>query len=456
MPVLQKKKAKPMMPARTIAFSFLIVIIIGALLLSLPICSKSGTFTPLNETFFVSTSATCVNGLVIHDTFQTWSFIGQLIIITMIQIGGLGLVTLATFFNFAIGRKLGLRKMQTASESVNGDGFTDAKVLIKNIIKVSLSLESVGAIILMFVFVPKQGISGIFTAIFTAISAFCNAGFDLMGRKTAFISLTEYSDNPIVLITVALLVICGGLGFVVWNDLINFKNTKHLVLHTKIVLIVTLILIIFGTIMFLICEWTNTKTMSGMPVHQKLLNSFFQSITCRSSGFNSIDIAEMRPITKIFAIILMFIGAAPGSTGGGIKVTTIAVVVMTVLCVLRNREDTSILGRRVDKSVVNKSITIVILGTLTIFIASISIYYSTSVPNNESGLNTIFEVVSDFSTVGLSTGITVITNAFSQIILMIIMFLGRLGPIAFILSLLLHSSEKNKNQVLPEGKIMVG
>ncbi len=457
MPIIQKKQ-KPITPARTIAFSFFCVILTGAFLLMLPISSKNGMMIPFNHALFTATSATCVTGLVIYDTFQQFTIFGQLVILAMIQIGGLGLVTFITFFNFAIGKKLGLRKMQVASESVSADGFNDARGLVKNIIKFSLAVESIGAAILMLAFVPKYGLSGIFTSIFISVSAFCNAGFDILGINTAFSSVTEFNSNPIVLFTTMALIVFGGLGFIVWYDLKNYKIRRHLELHTKIVLIVTAILILTGTIAFLFCEWNNNSTIGNMSLWDKIMNCAFQSVTCRTAGFNSIDIISLHPVSKVVSIILMYIGAAPGSTGGGIKVTTIAVIIMTVVSILKNKEETTILGRKLDKSVVYKSLTIAMLSMALIFVTSIAIYFSLNAKaaNTVSGLDTLFESVSAFATVGLSVGVSGIANLFSEMLLVFLMFLGRVGPISVILSLTILGADKSKKQVFPEGKVMVG
>ncbi len=455
MPVIQKR-AKSFKPARTIAFSFLIVIFLGTALLMLPVSSRSGDFTPFRHAFFTATSATCVTGLVIYDTFQHWSYFGQFIILLMIQIGGLGLVTFVSFFNFIIGRKLGLRRMQVASESVSGGGFDEAKSLIRNIIKLSLVFEGVGAVLLMFAFIPRHGSEGIFMSIFIAVSAFCNAGFDVMGRTAEFSSLTGFYNNPYVLSVVMVLIICGGLGFVVWHDLSKYRKTGHLELHTRIVLTITGILIVFGAIFFAFFEWNNPLTLSNMSIPEKVFNSIFQSITCRTAGFNTIDIASLNPITKIFSIMIMFIGAAPGSTGGGIKVTTIVVIVMTVISILTNKEETTVFGRRVDKFIVYKSITITMLSMMAIFIGSMSVFFSLPAELGVSGVDTVFEVTSAFATVGLSSGVTANLNIFSEMIIIFIMFIGRVGPISVVLSLTMNSDDRSKNQVVPEGRVMVG
>jgi trk system potassium uptake protein TrkH len=253
-----------------------------------------------------------------------------------------------------------------------------------------------------------------------------------------------------------LLIICGGLGFIVWDDLMHYRKTKHLYLHTKIVLMMTAILIVAGTIPFLIVEWNNPLTMGNMNIGDKILNSMFQSVTCRTAGFDSLNNAHLDPVSKVFSMILMYIGASPASTGGGIKVTTFAVILMTVVSVLRNKEETIIFGRRVDKSTVYKALTITMISLSAIFISSLLIFYSLKDNVLVSGLDTMFEVVSAFATVGLTSGITAVTNLFSEIILILMMFIGRVGPISVMLLLTLQGAEKTNKQVYPEGKILVG
>lgn len=454
MPVINNK-TRVIKPMRTIVLSFLLVICIGTILLWLPISSKTREFTNLIDTFFTATSATCVTGLVIYDTYSHWSLFGQCIILLMIQIGGLGLVTFTSFFNFAIGKKLGLRSMQLASENVNSNGFNDVKSLVAIIFRISLSLETIGAIVLMTVFVPKYGPYGIFMSFFLSISAFCNAGFDLLGMEGQFSSLVHYAANPVVMITIMALIVCGGLGFVVWFDILNYKRTKKLVLHTKIVLITTAILITSGTLLVLLLEWANPATMADMSIPQKFVNALFQSITFRTAGFNTIDISKMHSLTKLVGIVYMFIGAAPGSTGGGIKITTISVIIMTVVCVMKNNSDTTLLGRKIDKDVVYKALSIVSLGTTAVIIASCTLYYS-NYGTGLLGVDAAFESVSAFATVGLSVGATAICNTLSKVILCITMFIGRVGPVSLALSIAIGTQARNKNQVIPEGKIIVG
>lgn len=455
MPVI-KSKPKALKPTSTIVLSFLLVIVVGALLLSMPFSSKSGEFTNPITCLFTATSATCVTGLIIEDTGAYWSVFGQIVIILMIQIGGLGLVTLTSFFSFFIGRKLELRSMQIASESVSVDNFSDVKYAVKNIIRIAFAIEFTGAILLMFSFVPKYGLQGIYFSFFIAISAFCNAGFDVIGGvETPFASLMPINDDPIVMLVVPLLIIFGGMGFIVWTDLINFRKTKKLMLQSKIVLSTTAGLIIIGTLLMLICEWNNPNTLGDMEFMGKLRNSFFQSVTFRTAGFASIDITGMHSITKLVGIFLMFIGVAPGSTGGGIKITTFMIVVMTIISVIKNKSDTIILGHKIEKDAVYKSLSIIVLaGLVAMMTAVITIY---SCPQGDiSGIDSAFEAVSAFSTTGLSSGVTAKVGAFARIILSITMFIGRVGPISFAMSLTLNREKRKKNEVYPEGKIMVG
>jgi len=455
MPVI-KAKSKGLDPTKTIVLSFLLVILAGTFLLTMPFSSKAGQFTNPVTALFTATSATCVTGLVIEDTGTYWNVFGQLVILIMIQIGGLGLVTLTSFFNFAIGRKLELRSIQMASESINLSGFSDVKNIIKSIIKICAIFEISGAVLLMCAFVPKYGLKGIYISIFISISAFCNGGFDVIGSvEQPFVSLMPFYNNPIIMTVVPLLIICGGLGFVVWHDVWNYRKTKKLVLQSQLVLTTTAVLIVLGTLMFLLSEWDNPATLKHMTLIEKIGNSFFQSVTSRTAGFNTIDIEHMNPMTKLGTIMLMFIGVAPGSTGGGIKITTFMIVVMTIISVIKNKPDTIIMGRKIEKDAVYKSLAIIVLAGLVVFVTSLIILY-TNPKYTISGLNASFEVVSGLSTTGLSVGVTAKTGIISRLALSLAMFIGRVGPVSLAISLTIKKEKRNKNEVFPEGKLMVG
>lgn len=453
MPVV-KSKSKPHKPAVTIVLSFLIVIAIGSVLLMLPISSAERKFTDPITAVFTSTSATCVTGLVVADTGTYWSVFGQIVILLMIQIGGLGFVTLVSFFNFLLRKKMELHSIQVASESVNTSGFSDAKQLIRYVIKISAACELIGALLLMTTFVPKYGTYGIYISIFLAISAFCNAGFDILGAvETPYCSLVPLASDPVVMTVVSLLIIAGGLGFFVWMDIIGYRKRKRLGLQSKIVLLFTLILIASGTLLTLITEWTNPDTIGSMNFGGKLSSSFFHSVSLRTAGFNTIDNAALNSITKLLSIFIMFIGVAPGSTGGGIKITTFAIVIMTIVSVIKNKSDTIIMGRKIDKEAVYKSLSIIVLAALIAgFTAAVLFYTNTGI----TGIDAAYEAVSAIATTGLSAGVSAASGAVSRIALCFAMFIGRVGPVSFAMLLSTNNDARLKNEVYPEAKLMVG
>ncbi|MDL2323524.1 potassium transporter Trk [Ruminococcaceae bacterium OttesenSCG-928-A16] len=441
-------------PARIIVVSFFLVICTGALLLKLPFATHTG-YIAWEDAFFTATSATCVTGLVVKDTYQYFTLFGQLVIITLIQIGGLGLVTIVAFINFAIGKRLGLRNMQLASETTGTGEVFSAKRQIVTIVKTALLFEVSGIVLLGFYFVPRFGAEGIYISIFLGISMFCNAGFDILSRgSTPFMSLTEYANQPYPLIIIALLIICGGLGFVVWHDIAQWRRTKRLMLHTKIVLITTGLLLVGGTVGVYLMEFTNPVTLGSQPVGVQWLSAFFQAVSARTAGANSIDCAAMNDITKLFMSMLMFMGASPGSTGGGIKTTTVAVIVLTVISVVRGKEDTVIFGRRIDKQTVYKSLTIFVLSFVVLLAAAMAIYYNTGPAIDE--IDSLFEASSAFGTVGLTIGATTSMNLIAKLATMLTMYIGRCGPVALAASLTLRGSKNHKHEILPEGRIMVG
>ena len=443
-------------PARMISASFAVVIAIGTLLLWLPISSKARVFTPRLDCLFTAASATCVTGLVVYDTYTHWSAFGHGVLLMLIQIGGLGLVTFTSFFNLVVGRKLGLRGMRLASESINSTSFGDVPYLLRMIITFTLAVEASGALLLGLYFVPRFGLRGIAISVFLAISAFCNAGFDVLGFLGEYTSLTSLNDSYLVLFTIMLLIIIGGLGFIVWNDLMAWRKTRTLLLHTKVVLLVTAFLLLLGTVCFLLFEWNNPATLQPMSLKEKIGAGCLQSVTMRTAGFNSIDLYSMRDATKVFSIVLMFIGAAPGSTGGGIKVTTIAVIVMTAVSISRGKDEPYLLGRRLSANVVYRSLAILFMGIVVSGITAIVLILTCPLEQNGlTGVDAVFEAVSAFATVGVSSGVTAVTNWVGKIALTLTMFIGRVGPVSF--GLTLAAQQKvNRKLIVPEGKIVVG
>ena len=417
------KKRAPINPTRMITASFAAVILTGTLLLCLPISSKAREFTSLLDCLFTATSATCVTGLIVYDTYTHWSLFGQGVIMALIQVGGLGLVTFTSFFSLVTGKKLGLRGMKLASESVNSNSLSEVPDLLRMIITFTLTVEAIGAVLLGIYFVPEYGMMGVFISVFLAVSAFCNAGFDNLGFLGEYTSLTTFNDNYLVIFTIMALIVIGGLGFVVWNDLMAYRKTRVLLLHTKIVLMVTIFLILFGALGYLGLEWDNEKTMQALDMKGKIGAAFMQSITMRTAGFNSIDLYSMTDAAKVFSVVLMFIGAAPGSTGGGIKTTTFFALMQQVRAVFTKKKPggfhRTLPGEAIDKAgvIALLSVVVVCVGTFLLCVLEPELDF----------VRLLFEEVSAFGTVGLSTGITPDLSVASKLVLIFTMYIGRLG-----------------------------
>lgn len=441
-------------PARTICLSFLLIIAVGTVLLVLPFSSRTGQLTnPLNA-LFTAVSATCVTGLVVYDTWSYWSPAGQGIILALIQVGGLGLVTMGAFFQVLVGRRMGLRAADLAKESVNSDSFAGVRRLVRTVILGTLLVELLGALALAVTFVPRMGVrEGITAAVFTSVSAFCNAGFDLMGREgTPFASLTAFEGNWLVTLPVMLLVILGGLGFVVWDDLLRWKHTHTVTLHTRLVLTLTGVLLGVGFLGFLGLEWGNPATLGGLPFFGKLNAALFHSASCRTAGFNTVDLAALTDQSKLLSVLLMFVGAAPAGTGGGIKITTVTVVVMTVVSVMRGEEHTIIRQRKVEPQAVYRALTLVSMGILIIAVSTGVIWFSLG--GEFSVMDVLFEETSAFATVGLSVGVSGAAGITGKLVLIVNMFLGRVGLLSLALALAMKNGGSKK--VLPSARIIIG
>jgi len=453
-----KRKLKGIPPVRLIVVSFLAVILTGALLLTLPISARDGMPTAPLDALFTSTSAVCVTGLVLFDTWTHWNLFGQIAILLLIQVGGLGLVTFTTGFSLLLRKKLGFRDMQLAVENTAGS-MIHVKRLIKIILIFTFFCETAGALLLMLRFVPKYGSYGIWVSFFTAISAYCNAGFDLMGFTAPGSSLTGFVNDPLVTLTVAALIVTGGLGFVVINDIFYAKiyprlerqRPHALQFHSRIVLRMTLLLIVGGTLLFFICEDGNT--LRGMSFGEKLNASFFQSVTARTAGFNTVDIASLGDLTKLIMVFLMFIGASPASTGGGIKTTTFVVLVTAVVSVMRGSDDAVVLKRRLDQFTVYRSLAILTIGVLVVIVTA-GVIMTTNAAT--SGVDALFEATSAFGTVGLSANVTPTLTNVAKIAVICAMYIGRVGPVSLGLAFTLRKGHSASGTILPEGKIVVG
>ena len=437
---------------QTICSSFLLVIAVGTLLLTLPISSRTGRLGVI-DAMFTATSATCVTGLVVRDTWSQFSLFGQVIILMLIQVGGLGLVTLTSFFALAARRRMGFRDLRLLGESVSADGLSKATEVLKIVIKLAAAFEAVGIVLLLFAFVPQFGAEGVWVSVFTAISAFCNAGFDLFGRFGAYSSLVPYVNNYYVQAVVMFMIMAGGLGFMVWVELAEYRKKRRLSLHAKVVLQFSVIFWVGGAVLLALLEWSNPRTMGGLSVPGKIMAALFQSVSTRTAGMNTIDLAACSPISKLLMSVLQFIGAAPGSTGGGVKVTTFAVLILTIRSVAQGRDDCVIGGHHIESKTVYRALTIIVIGAVAAFGSAVVVYYNTA--ETVSVIDCIFESCSAFGTVGLSVGITGQLNTGAKLLYMACMFMGRVGPVSLAISLTAKPDD-NKRKVLPVGHINVG
>ncbi len=413
-----------------IALGFLLMIIVGTMLLMLPISSKSGEWTSFSDAIFTSTSATCVTGLVVRDTFRYWSLFGQLVILVLIQIGGLGFMTIATLFSLVLRRKIGLKERELLHESVSTLHIGGIVKLTKRILIGTCLFEGLGAIVLSIRFIPQLGVlKGIYNAVFHSISAFCNAGFDLMGRYEEYSSFTAYAADPIINITIMALIIIGGIGFIVWEDVLMHKlKFRKYHLHSKIVLTMTVILVFGGAFLFLIFEQNNL--MADMTFGEKIYASLFSSVTARTAGFNTIDTAALSQSSKLLTIILMFIGGSPGSTAGGIKTTTFFVIALYVVSSMRHENECNIFGRRIEPDAIRRAASV--LATNLFLVLSVTLVICGI--QNFNLVDVLFETFSAIGTVGMSTGITRDLEELSRMLIVFLMYCGRVGSLSFALA----------------------
>lgn len=434
-------------PARFIILTFLLIILIGGLLLSLPISSKSGKFTNPINALFTSTSATCVTGLVVVDTGTHYSIFGQIIILILIQIGGLSYMTIFTFLALLLGRKIPLLDRIILKESINFFSIGGIIKLARRIFFIVLLFEGIGAIILGTIFIKDYGIlKGLFYGLFHSISAFCNAGFDLLGN---FKSLINYKGNILLNITFILLIVTGGIGFGVISEIIDLPKSKKLSVHAKLVLTVTAILITVGAIFIFILERNNLTTLKFLPIKEKILVSIFQAITPRTAGFSTINISYLNLGTLLLIMLFMFIGASPGGTGGGIKTSTFAIILMNIRYTIKGREGVTIFDRCVEPLTIKKAYLIFTASIMLIFLST----FLLSITEKFGLINILFEVISAFGTVGLSTGITPDLSPLGKVIIMFTMFSGRVGILSILTMIIV---KKPQRIYLPEDKVMVG
>lgn len=445
-----KSNNKRLTNSKTIILGFICIILIGALLLMLPISTKDGQETTFLGALFTSVSSTCVTGLVVYDTFTHWTLFGQLVLLTLIQIGGLGFITIGASVMIALKKKIGLSERTLIQESLSTLQIRGSVKLVRRIIIGTLLFEGVGALLLSIRFVQDMGLAkGIYYGIFHSVSAFCNAGFDLMGFNGEYSSFCSYYNDPIIVLTLSSLIIIGGIGFVVWEDLYIHKwRVRRYNFQTKAVLLTTAVLILGGIGLFLIFE--NNNLFAEMSIGDKLLSALFCTVTPRTAGFNTVDTASLSSGGLFATIVLMFIGGSPGSTAGGVKTTTVFVIILYIRSYLLRQKDCVAFRRRMDTEAVKKASIVVFINLLLAITGSMIILSVQSLPLPD----VLFEVFSAGGTVGMSTGITRQLNGISRIVVMILMFCGRMGSLTFAMSF----TERRKSEVIryPEEQITVG
>lgn len=435
-------------PPQILVLGFALIILTGAMILTLPISSANGTSLPFIDALFTATTATCVTGLVVVDTGTYFTLFGQIIILILIQVGGLGFMTMATLFAIFLKRQISLRERLILQEALNQISMEGIVRLIRKVVIYSLVIETIGATIfaIRWSFDMSLG-KAIYFGIFHGVSLFNNAGMDLFGE---FRSLTGYVSDPIVNIAATSLIILGGLGFVVMSDLIEFRKIKRLSLHTKVVLSTTGGLLLIGTIVIFIFEFTNPKTLGSLDFAGKIWGSFFQSVTPRTAGASTLDIAGLRQASQFFIILLMFIGGSPGSTAGGIKTTTFTILIAAVLAMFRGKDDVTLFHFRLAKERIYKALTL----TLTALFLVIFVSMVLSTTQDYPFLMILFETTSAFGTVGLSMGLTPHLTVLGKVMIIFTMFAGRLGPLT--MAYALGNTREKKLYRHPEGKVIIG
>ncbi len=444
------KRFTTLNPYQILVLSFASVILIGAFLFMLPISAKNGVGLSFVNALFMSTSAVCVTGLSVVDTGRYFSTFGQIILAILIQIGGLGVMTLTMTLAILAGKHIRLKNRLLMQESLNLLTFSGVVRLVISIIKTTFAFEFIGGTLMGIRLCYDYGWYGFYLGYWHAVSAFCNAGFDIFGGTTIY----RYLTSPIICLTICFLIIFGGLGFSVLSELGMFLRKEEkwafMSLHTKVVLRTTLVLLLLGVVAIFFLEYYNFATIGALTFWQKLLASFYLSVTPRTAGFTLMNIGQLGHATLFFIIILMFIGASPGSTGGGIKTTTFTVIFASIMSIIRGNKDVVVFNRRLETDIILKSLTIFFVSMAVVVGATMYI----SIREHFAFIRILFEVVSAFATVGLSTGITSMLSSSSKLVLIIIMLIGRVGVMTFALSL--SMKHKKDNVHLPPGKISIG
>lgn len=447
-------KRRALNPTRIVAASFAAIIALGTILLTLPIASNSGEGAGWLTSLFTATSSTCVTGLVVADTATQWSWFGQAVILAMIQMGGLGFITIMTLFSLIARRKIGLSERLIMVSSLNLNNMNGVVRLVRFTLKWTLCFEGAGALILMARFIPRYGWGqGIWMSVFHSVSAFCNAGFDLLGLDAPFQSLVPFQSDPVVLFTIMALIVIGGLGFFVWSDIAQNRHWKKLSLYTKLVLTTTGALILIGWAILFAVEWQNPATLGNMPLGDKVMNALFQSVTFRTAGFSAIDQGGLRDTSQALGCVLMLIGGSSGSTAGGIKTVTVAVLGLSVLAGFRGRSVVTIGGRSIDRRQQTSATTLALTALLLFIIGAMFLSLFDGVPFMDAG----FEIASALGTVGLTTGITPTLSIPCRVFLILFMYLGRVGILSCSLAFSTKRSVAREAKIkYPVTDVMIG
>ena len=451
-----KKSKLRLSTTHIILLSFFTAVLLGAALLSLPVSSAKGEWTPFVDALFTSTTATCVTGLVVVPTFSAWSTFGQIVILFLIQIGGLGVITVVSIIAMMFHKKMGLSDRVLLQDAFNLNTLSGLSGFVKKVVLGTFLVEGIGALLYMTVFVPEFGLKGIWISVFTAISAFCNAGIDIIAEN----SLCNYVHNPIINLTTCLLIFFSGIGFIVWWDAVRvlklrrkrkIKVLKSLTLHSKIALVTTLVLILVGAISVFLFEYDNPQTMKDFTIYQKIQASFFQSVTTRTAGFATIPQESLSNGSAAVSLLLMFIGGSPVGTAGGIKTVTIAVVIAATVAAIKNKNDVTMFNRSLSKEAVSKAVAVVCTSFIIMFVSTTLL----SAVAEADFLDILYETVSATATVGLTRNLTASLNTAGKLIIIATMYFGRVGPIS--LAFALNVKKKNPNIIKnPVEDISVG
>ena len=457
----RKRRSGRFSSAQVIAGGFLAAILAGAVLLCLPVSSSEGTFTDFVDAMFTAATSVCVTGLVTVNTAAHWSLFGKVVILFLIQLGGLGVVTVMTVCLVAAGQRITLRERMMIQESYNTDGLDGLVKMIMRVLRGTLLLEAAGAVGYAFVFVPEYGpLKGAGYAVFHAVSALCNAGIDLVGDS----SLVPYQTNPVINITTCILIITGGIGYVVWWDILRvIKGRRHrqvpkgrcfcrLQLHSKLAIVVTLVLILGGTVLFFLLERNNQATFASLSLPEQVMAALFQSVTTRTAGFCTVDQGALTEASAFVTMLLMLIGGSPAGTAGGVKTTTVGMLALVVWASACKKEDVEVFGRRINQSSIRTGLTVFLLAQF-IAIAGIVLLLATQ---DMSFTDVSFEVFSALGTAGLTRGITADLNVFGKLVVTALMYIGRIGPITLVVAFLNKNNEKNGKLSLPKRRVLVG